>query len=84
MDIEHNPIIGEGSASCDGGGHPDFPLLVWQHGEFHLEDGTASVSQIAGLVTVTPDIHTIAAQLGTTPEHVAQALAYAANVGKQG
>jgi len=77
-----------GTASCLGGKHPDppldaFPLLAWmvshpRHGsKVFTEDGTASVEAIALDASTTSSYEALAAQHGTTPEHVRQAIEYA-------
>ncbi len=77
-----------GTASCVGGKHPDppldaFPLLAWmvshpRHGsKVFTEDGAASVEAIALQVSTTPSYEALAAEHGTTEEHVRQAIEYA-------
>jgi len=77
-----------GTASCVGGKHPDppldaFPLLAWmvshpRHGsKVFTEDGAASVEAIALDVATTPSYEVLAAEHGTTAEHVRQAIEYA-------
>lgn len=70
-----------GFASCTGGQHPDppihdYPLLAWAGGEVRTEDGAASVTELASAGT--SDIRELSGRFGTTPEHVMQALHYAA------
>lgn len=72
-----------GAGSCTGGTHPDppihdYPLLVWVGGVVRTEDGRASVEDIARASALSADIHALAARFGTTPEHVMQAVGYAA------
>lgn len=84
-------VLGVGTASCEGGYDPDsalklFPYLVYVpghpvHGDrVHTEDGKASVEEIGMGACLYPDNESLAAKLGTTPEHVRQALSYLAHV----
>lgn len=75
-----------GFATCEGGQHPDppihdYPLLVWVEDEVSTEDGAASVAELASAGT--SDIRELSGRFGTTPEHVTQALAYAALAARQ-
>jgi hypothetical protein len=79
-----------------GGKHPSPPLhgyslLCWSHaghpkfghGVF-LEDGKASVEQVAKELTVNPNLDAITAKFGTSVEHVSQAVDYAVKAGTLG
>jgi hypothetical protein len=72
VSVLHNP----GSVRLDA-----YPLLVHapgQHGpEVVTEDKGMPVSSICNALSVNPDVVSIAARFGTTPEHVTQAVAYA-------
>ncbi len=81
-----------GTGSCVGGKYPDppidgFHLLVFdpfltKHpGKVSLEDGSASVEDVAVALAVLPDLESLAARFGTTPEHVRQAIDYAVKAG---
>jgi hypothetical protein len=80
--VEHKPIVAKGTGTSEGGFRPDppmdeFPLLVWVSGEARLEDGRASVEEVAVAAATNPHLDAVAAQFGTTTDHVAQAVAYA-------
>jgi hypothetical protein len=75
-----------GAAACSGGSTPhppldDYPLLVWTNGEVRTEDGRASARDIALALGYVPSLNALAIRAGTTPDHAAQALAYAAQAG---
>lgn len=82
-----------GSGTCSGGAHHhppfhDYPLLAWCHAghEVHglgvfTEDQKASVEAIAVAVAANPNYEAVAAQFGTTSDHVSQAVDYAIKAG---
>ncbi len=89
-DIDFSGLKATGKGTCHGGAHPhppfhDYPLLAWMH-EGHqrhgklvfTEDQKASVEEVALAFAAKPDLASVAAQFGTTQEHVRQAVAYAA------
>lgn len=81
MNILGSKIVARGLGDCEGGQHPDppihdYPLLVWAGGEVRTEDGAASVAELASAGT--SDIRELSGRFRTTPEHVTQALSYAA------
>jgi hypothetical protein len=86
--IEVAGLTVKGEGSCIGGKHPDppldnFPLLCWMpsHPQFgsmvFLEDGKASVEQVALSIVQLLSYNAVALYFGTTPEHVTQAVTYA-------
>ena len=80
--IESSPVVASGAGHCEGGERPDppidgFPLLAYVDGVVLTEDGAATVRDVKLVVLAAADRATAVAYLGTTPEHVAQALAYA-------
>lgn len=65
--------------------HIKYPHLVhapdqWGSG-IRTEDHGVEVRAICEAIAVNPDYAAVAAQLGTTPEHVRQAVAYAIETG---
>jgi hypothetical protein len=76
-------VEAEGKGECSGGSAPDppiddFPLLVWDGHEVKLEDGRATVWQIA---SVSLSSASLANRLGTTEDHINQARAYLSRAG---
>ena len=84
-------VLGVGTAFCEGGYDPHpalklFPFLVYVpghpvHGDrVHTEDGRVSVEEIGMSASLITDNEALATKLGTTPEHVRQALSYLSHV----
>lgn len=87
--IDAAEIRAAGTGTCGAGDHPDppldaYPLLCWtaDHARFgkmvvHTEDQRASVHDVAVAFATNPSAEAVAKQLGTTVEHVDQAIRYA-------
>ena len=91
-DIQLDQLKVVGTGSCVGGKYPDpvidrlsplvfDPFLTKHPGKVSLEDGSASVEDVALALAVLPDLESLAAKFGTTPEHVRQAIDYAVKAG---
>jgi hypothetical protein len=78
MNLEPGSFSGQGQ-STGGETEPNldnYPLLVWTGRSVKTEDGRASVDQIVAYYARTKDAVDVANHLGTTVEHVQEALAY--------
>jgi hypothetical protein len=88
--VDFSGLKATGQGTCHGGAHPhppfhNYPLLSWMHagherhgGLVFTEDQKANVQDIAVAFLANPDLAALAAQHGTTAEHVRQAVEYAA------